>query len=127
MTVEEQVYAILAAASGVTVLCPAARIFVPGDQQNVARPYIIHFPVSVTPIRSESGLMAMAIWDFYQVSCIADTYSAARALARAVIAALDGVHSSGLTAFYESEAVLSDPETRTQQIALNFRIGFAQS
>lgn len=127
MTVEEQVYAILSAASGVTSLCPATRILVPGAWQNLVRPYVLHFPVAVTPIRSMDSLQAMAIWDYYQVSCVADTYSAARTLARAVIAALDGVHTSGLTAFYESEAVLEDPETRTQQIALNFRIGFAQT
>lgn len=126
MTTEEQVYAILSAAAGVTALCPASRIRVPGDWQDLDLPYIIHFPVSVTPIHSQSGLEALAIWDFYQVSCIGATYSKARILARAVVAALDGVHSS-LTAFYESEAVVSDPETRTQQVALNFRIGFAQS
>lgn len=126
MTIEEQVYAILSAASGVITLCPATRIKVPGNWQNLARPYIIHFPVSVTPIQMHGGLAAMRIWDYYQISCVADSYSGARTLAEAVITALNGSHS-GLTALFESEFAMRDEETNTEQIALNFRCAYAQS
>lgn len=92
MTVEEKAQAVLAAAAGVTALVPAARIRVPGDWQNLAAPYIIHYPVSVTPTRSHEGLEALEVYDFYQVSVYAATFSAARAIERAVRSALDGNH-----------------------------------
>lgn len=134
MTVEEKVQEILSAAAAVTALCPAARIRVPGAWQDMDRPYIIHFPVSVAPMRTHAeGLAALRIYDFYQVSCVADTYGAARTLAEAVIAALDGNHAgtgspvgSALEAQFIGEAVVKDPDTETEQIALNFRIAFQQ-
>lgn len=127
MTVEEKVQSILAAHSAVTTLCPASRITVPGAWQNIQRPYIVHFPVSQSVTHTHTdGLIAMRVWDYYQVSCIAASYSGARTLANAVVTALDG-HHDDLTALFQSEFSFSEPDTDSQQIAINFRIAFAQS
>lgn len=92
MTVEEKAQAVLAAAVGVTALVPAARIRVPGNWQNLPAPYILHYPVAATPTRTHQGLEALEVYDFYQVSVYAATFSAARAIERAVRSALDGNH-----------------------------------
>lgn len=92
MTVETAIYNILRGNSTVTALCPQARIKVPGNWQNLARPYIIHFPVTIDPIRTHDGKAGLNMWDYYQVSVVADTYMQGRTLVDAVIAALDGQH-----------------------------------
>jgi len=127
MTVEEAVHGILTANSTVIALCPSSRILVPGDWQNIQSPYIIHFPASSSQIHTHGeGLALLRIYDFYQVSIFAASYSGARALADAVIAALDGYHS-GLTALFGSEFHVQEHETRTHHLALNFRIAYAPS
>lgn len=133
MTIEEQIEAILSAAAGVTSLRPAPRIKVPGDWQNLPKPYIVHFPVSMTPTRCHDGLKALQVWDFYQVSIFADLYSAGTALTRAVKAALDGKHQIGSPVSDGIDVQLlpspwymgMDPETKTHQFVLNFRIAEA--
>lgn len=92
MTVEEKAQAVLAADASVTALVPAARIRLPGDWQNLAAPYIIHYPVAATATRTHEGLEALEVYDFYQVSVYAVSFSAARAIERAVRSALDGNH-----------------------------------
>lgn len=85
--------AVLIAAAGLTALVPATRIRVPGDWQDMARPYIIHQPVTVRPTETHNGLQALRIWDIYQVSVFSATFSSGRAVVEQVIAALRGAHS----------------------------------
>jgi len=105
VVVEEKVQAVLVAAGGVTAIVPAARIKLPGDWQELPRPYIVHFPVSMeaTHVHNE-GLMALRAWPFYQVSCFGNTYSSAKAAAVAVRDALgDYKGSDGTAVFLRSE------------------------
>lgn len=91
MTIEEKIYAVLSADATVTALVPATRIKPPGNWQNLARPYIVQFPVSEGPIRTHTeGLQDLRIWDFYQLDIFGDTYSSAKAVAEALRTALDG-------------------------------------
>jgi len=91
MTIEQAIYTILSSDATITALVPASRIKVPGDWQNIERPYIIHQASSLQPTRTHTGLASLRTWD-YQINIIADTYSAGRALTEAAIVALDGWH-----------------------------------
>jgi len=123
MTVETAIYNILRADAGVIALCPGSRIKVPGAWQNLARPYIVHQPVTIQPTRTHTGLESLNIWDYYQVSVFADTYSAGRVLVDAVIAALDGWHNGIHCAlqggsFYVGGA----PDFELEQFVVNFQV-----
>lgn len=90
MTVEEKIQAVLEGSGSVTSVVPVARIKVPGDWQDLALPYIIHFPLLDEPIHTHDGLAKLRIWRFYQVWIYAASYSQAAQLRDAVILALDG-------------------------------------
>ena len=124
MAIEKKVLTILSAAAAVTALCPAVRIKVPGDWQNLDRPNIIHFPVSVQPQRDHTGLEDLAIWDPYQISVFADTYSDGADLAEQVRIALDGTDAgTGVTAFWSNQFLgPNDPDLTIQHIVMEFRL-----
>lgn len=133
MTVETAVQEILASSTGITALCPASRIKVPGAWQDLALPYLVHFPVSLDPIRThDGGVEPLKIWGFYQVSIFADAYSTGTALTTAVLAAMDGHHLVGPLAQGVDVQVIAgkhylgwDDESETHHFALNFRIAEA--
>ena len=124
MKVEEKVYAVLAAAPGVTTLAAAGRIKPPGDWQNLARPYIVHFPVAAESIQMHGspGLATLKMWR-YQVSCFADSYSGARSLAAAVRTAIGGYAEGGIVSHWMSDYdVPYAPDVRVIQIVSEFEI-----
>lgn len=123
-TVETEVYDTLRAASGVTSLCPADRIKPPGNWQNLARPYIIHFPVALRQSRTHGGLNGR-IWDSYQVSVFADDYADGRSLSDAVVAALDGVSAGGANFQFQQLRAFQDPEVDVIHFVLEFLCGEA--
>lgn len=120
MTIEEKTFAVLSAASGVTALCPAARIKPPGDNQNLVRPYIVHQPIAAEPYRISGGRAALQRW-VYQVSVFADSYSAARALSVAVVSALDGTQGEA-TYFWRDQDAQFEEDVRVHHIALGFEV-----
>ena len=128
-TVETEVYDILRAASGVTSRCPATRIKTPGRNQNLALPYIIHFPVAERPTRTHGGLAALRIWDSYQVSVFSGNdpiaYGIGRARADAVRAAMDGVTSTGVHVQFRDMQHLFEDETQVNHFVLDFFIAGA--
>jgi hypothetical protein len=132
MTCETAVQEILTEAAAITALCPATRIRTPGAWQNMDRPYIVHFPVSIEPIRTHEGLQDLTIWAYYQVSIFSDSYSTGKALADAVIAALDGQHlvsspAQGLDVQFQPGTFYLgwDDMSAVHHFALNFRIAEA--
>lgn len=125
MTAEEKVYAVLAAAAGVTALVPASRIKVPGDHQNLAKPYLVHFPVAGDTTQCHDGPKALRLWNNYQVSVYAADYSSARILADAVVAALDGYRDADTDRIALAYAPVSlgyDTDLKVAHIALDFEI-----
>lgn len=120
MTIEEKTFAVLSAASGVTALCPAARIKPPGDNQNLARPYIVHQPIATEPTRISGACAALTRW-VYQVSVFADSYSAARVLAKAASDALDGTQGEA-TYFLRDQDYQFESDVRVHHIALGFEV-----
>jgi len=125
VTVSEKVQAVLAGGA-VTTFVPAARIKVPGDWQNLARPYIVHFPVSPAPTQTHGGRAALIIWEFYQVSIFADTYSTGEEAAIAVRDNLPGVHD-GVHIFWHAGGwyIGKDDDTGVHHFALDFKIAEA--
>lgn len=114
MTIEEKVYALLAAAAGVTALVPAARIRPPGNWQNLALPYVVHFPLAPDPTETHEGRQPLTGWT-YQVSCFADLYSHARAVGIAVRDALEGYHD-GVHFRWTDHIHLFEPDVGTAGI-----------
>lgn len=124
MTIEEKVYALLGADAGVSALAPSDRVKPPGDWQNLKRPYIVHFPLApeVIPLHDAADQKAaLKAWRSYQVSVFADTYSAARTLAVAVVSALSGQHD-GVTFRWTGQTCMFEPDVRVHQIALEFEV-----
>jgi hypothetical protein len=123
MTVEEKVQALLTASlpaygSPIAVLVPAARIKTPGSWQGMARPYVVHGPVSESPFHTHSGLLDLD----YQVSIFAETYSEAKTIAEAVATTLNG-NSSGVEILYWGMAPMPyEFDTKIQQIVCSFQI-----
>jgi hypothetical protein len=125
MTIEEKMLAIWAADAAATALVPAARFKVPGNWQDIARPYIIQYPVaeaaSETHQSSEfSG--SLRIWEFYQLSVIADSYSTAKAVAEKVRTVFNGNHAGVQIVYRGQRFVGRDDETLTEHIAIDFRV-----
>lgn len=126
MTITEKVHSILSAAAGVVALCPAARIKVPGSWQDLALPYILHRPVTLTPTVSHGGLEALRVWDSYQVDVFARRYSEGEALALAVLSALYGQHDGATFIprpgiFYAGSA----PDLNVEHFVVNFEVAEA--
>jgi len=120
VTIEEKTFAVLSVASGVTSLCPAARIKPPADNQNLVRPYIVHMPIGAEPERVSGGRALLHRW-VYQVSVFADTYSGARALSQAVVTALDGTQGEA-TYFWRDQDYQYESDVRVHHIALGFEV-----
>ncbi len=123
MNVEENVYAVLSADAGVLALVPSNRILPPGNWTDVPRPYIIHFPVAVSSTYThDKGLANLKMWRNYQVSCFANAYSTAKALAVAVRNAL-GNQRGGITCMWTGERPLPyELDVRVSHIAVEFEI-----
>lgn len=123
MNIEEKVQAVLAADAGVTALVPAARIRVPSEWQLTDRPYIVHHPISVEPLHTEESVEKLKRWDFYQVSCFADSYSAARRIAVAVRALLGYYASGGIVSRWSGEGPPTyEDDVRVYHMPVTFRI-----
>lgn len=129
--IQAQVQTILVASSAVINLVPAERIKAPGNWQNLARPYVIHFPVSCSVSHThDGGLMPLRDWDFYQVSVFADSYTSGDKLARAVRTALDGLHQLGspvtdaVKIFYRGGPwyLGKEPDTEVHHFAPQFEV-----
>ena len=124
MTIEEKINSVLSTASGVTALAAAGRIKPPGDWQNLARPYIVHFPTVAESIQMHGspGLANLKSWR-YQVSCFADSYSGARSLAVAVRLALGDYVGGGIVSHWLSDYEIPyAPDIRVIQIVSEFEI-----
>ena len=124
MNVQEKVTEVLRAASGITALMPASRIKPPGNQQGMSLPYIVHFPVTVETLQThDTGLINLKKW-LYQISCFGASYSAAKAVAAAVVMALGNYRGPGnINNHYSAERTMPfEADVRVQQVVLEFEI-----
>ena len=122
MTVEETVYSALSGAAGITALVAANKIKPEGDWQALARPYIIHFPVTLETTHTHTGMANFKKW-LYQISCFGDSYASAKAVAEAVKTAFQSYRSGGIVTQLTNERRMPfEFETRVSQIVLEFDI-----
>ncbi len=94
MQVEELVQARLVADDELTNIVPPERIRSGADVRGLMMPYIVHRPIydRINPQFGGGGRREVAS---YQVSVIAATYAAARAIADRIVAILDGAAADG--------------------------------
>lgn len=123
MTIEEKVYAVLSAASGVTALATAGRIKPHGaDLQSLARPYIVHSPFDIEATQLQEGIADLQTCN-YQISAVADSYPEARALATAIQLAIGTYIGNGMSCrFIRNMPPVPDPDVRVIQIVSLFWI-----
>jgi hypothetical protein len=128
MALEESVYSLLAAATGVTAICPAARIKPPGDWQALARPYIVHRPIVLDPTYTHDSptVSLLEHAPSYQINIVTDDYPTGRRLAIAVRAAISGTNNgshNGVQFFLRTEiALLYDTDRKLQEIAQDYEV-----
>ena len=128
MSIETTFYAVLSAAAGVTALVPVSRIKPPGDWQNLTRPYIVYRPITRNPTHIHDPVTTSLIEHYpnFQVNIVADSYSSARTVADAVLAAIrgsaNGVHS-GWQFFLRNELPLEfDTDAKIMEIAQDYEV-----
>lgn len=128
MPIEETIYSVLSSAAGVTALVPASRIKPPGDWQNLQMPYIVYRPITQRPMYTHDapGTELLLQYPNFQVSIVANTYLAARAVGTAVKAAIRGDNNgnhSGVQFFLRNELPLPyDTDRNIQEIAQDYEV-----
>lgn len=130
MTIEEKMLAVWSADAAATALVPAARFKPPGNWQDLDRPYIIQYPIVETANHAHDNGAAVGplrIWEYYQLSVIADSYSTAKTVAEKIRTVFNG-NSDGVQFFYRGQRFVGrDDVTLTEHIAVDFRIAEALS
>ena len=112
MSIESDIYSALSGAGGVTSLV-STRIYPNLVPENTANPCIDYSLISGTRFHTLMGQNDMRR-GVVQISCHADTYAGAKALAAAVIAALQG------SGYLQSEFDFYDPTTETHTVAVDW-------
>lgn len=125
MTIEEQIVAIWASEPSAMSLVPPTRFKTPGNYQNLARPYVILYPIIETSTHtheSSGSIVKLRIWEFFQFSVIADSYISGKAVAEKCRSVFNG-NRSGTQFFYRGQRwVGRDDTTGVEHIAVDFRI-----
>lgn len=125
MTITEKVQSVLETASGVTSRAPADRIKMPGDWQGLARPYLVHFPVTPEPTHIYGGRARRTFWD-YQLSAFGSTYAQAEGLCFAARDALEVAFGACITWTGGPAPGPNDPLVRdVVHVLMSFRIAEA--
>ena len=112
MSIESELYDTLSGAAGVTALV-STRIYPNLVPENTANPCIDYSLISGTRFHTLMGQNDMRR-GVVQISCHADTYAGAKAVADAVIAALQG------NGYLQSEFDFFDPSTETFTVAVDW-------
>lgn len=125
MTIEEKIQALLESAltaygSPAQELVTKENIKTPGDWQDISRPYVIHFPVTVAPTYTQRGLTNLKEW-VYQVSVFADAYKDGRTISDAVRDSLTGNHD-GVQMFWDGLLHQFESDPPIHHFALTFQV-----
>ena len=118
---EEALRTLLASASGVTALVPAARINWGAHPQGAAKPYIVLNGISETralTMQGPDGITQTRV----QIDVYAPTYATAKGAARAVIGLLNGYRNGGFR-LIEHAGSRDSREGGTNEADRLFRVG----
>ena len=125
MTIDEKLLALWAADGTATALVPASRFKVPGNWQNLTRPYIIQYPIAERAYHAHNNrgaIQPLRVWEIYQLSVVADSYSSALAVAEKLRTLFNG-NFGGVQFFYLGQRwVGQDEVVMTEHIAVEFKI-----
>lgn len=112
MSIEAELFTALSTNSGVSSLV-GSRIYPSRAPDSAQRPLIVYQLVAGTRVATLPGV-GDAVKKRIQVSCHADTYSAAKSVAAAVISALEG------NGYLELELDLHDPTTQSHTVVVDW-------
>lgn len=112
MSIESTLYSTLSTTAGVTSLV-STRIYPQVAPESAALPYIVYSTITGERIHTLPGVGNMERKTI-QVDCNATSYSGAKALAAAVIAALEG------DGYLQSEYDLYDDTTQTHSVFIGW-------
>jgi hypothetical protein len=111
VTVTEDIQAALRADVSLAALV-STRIFAPQLLQDVTRPYVVHFPVSVTPTQLYAGISSEVRYG-YQVSVFADSFASGETVLAAVLACLKRKISTTINVFWQPGSIYLGREAET--------------
>lgn len=95
MRIEDKILLVWAAEPTAIALVPASKFKVPGNYDKLTTPYVIHFPASPERVQQGYGEMqSIRIWEFYQFSVIAGSYSLAAQIADKIRDVFQGYKSA---------------------------------
>ena len=112
MSIETTLYTTLTGDAGVSALV-STRVYPNPAPEGASKPLVSYFVVSGTRITTIPGV-GDATRKRVQINCHANTYSSAKAVAAAVIAALEG------DGYLELEYDLYDPDTQTHTVVIDW-------
>jgi len=125
LTIDEKLLAIWAADGTATALVPAKQFKVPGNWQGTATPYVIQYPIAERAYHAHNNngaVQKLRVWEIYQLSIIADSYSSALAVAEKMRTLFNG-NIGGVQFFYLGQRwVGQDEVVMTEHIAVEFKI-----
>lgn len=127
MTIVEKNLAVWSADATATALVPAARFKVPGNWQGIARPYVIQYPIveRATHAHGATVLQNLRVWEIFQFSIIADSFTSGQAIAEKMRTVFNG-NNGGVQYFYLGQRwVGRDDQVNAEHIAVEFRIAEA--
>lgn len=121
MSVETDLYSRLSTYADLATLV-STRIYPFVAPQSVNKPYCTYQKISSGRMYSHSGYSGLQR-PRMQVTCYAETYAQAKAVAAEAIAAIEGwpaANASVQSAFFENEEDFYDEETKLYQIPVDF-------
>lgn len=128
MAIQNHIYTRLSTYAGLTALV-GTRIYPVVAPESPAYPLVIFDLIAPNKPKTSGGTSGNHIEALYQVSCWADTYASARAVAAQIVAALeDYAGTSDSTTiqmcYYESEREDFEPTTKKYSIPIDFTIWY---
>jgi hypothetical protein len=106
MTLDEKIYALWIADVTATALVPADRFKPPGNYQNIAAPYVVFYPIFMTPFDTTASANSIEKGT-YQFSIYASSYSQCDTIRRKLLAVLDG-NQDGFNFRYRSSRFINE-------------------
>lgn len=126
MTVEEKIFALWSADATATALVPAARFKPGGIYQNLAAPYVLHWPIVITRRRTFAEGAANCIeTSTRQFSIYAASITSAEEIRLKLISVFDGNKGGFNFQFQSARFVDEQPDIPIVLIAVDFLVSTA--
>jgi hypothetical protein len=125
MTLEEKILDIWEGNAAAIALVPASQFKTPGNYERRVRPYVDQYPIAERSIHVHNGggtIQRLRIWEVWQMSIVADSYSSAKAVAEKMRSLFNG-NIDGVQFFYlDQHWVGSEDEQGVGAMVVQFKI-----